>query len=287
MWIRRRRAIARLQNLEERPRFPVNCIVFSKNRAMQLDACLRTIEMSAPYTGEIVVIFLATTPEFADGYGLLAGRDRVRLVAQGDSLQRDVIAALDRDSEYTVFHTDDDVYFRKPTTLPVLPRGFAAFSLRLGENTTYCYPFRRPQEVPATFAKEPFLAWDWTRAEDDFSYPISLNGHILRTRLILEMLSRKRFTNPNELEDLLHAGRYLAPPMMLAFRESCLVSIPANVVTATHTNRAAEHPELSAESLNARFLSGDRIDVEAMDFSIVRAAHQEIAFAFKSAEPKR
>jgi hypothetical protein len=204
------------------------------------------------------------------------------LVAQTDDFRRDVLAALDRDTEYTVFHTDDDVFFRKPGALPVLPRGFAAFSLRLGSNTTYCYPFRRPQRVPPTLSHEAYLAWDWTRAADDFAYPMSLDGHILRTRLVGRILSRARFTNPNELEEVLHARRYLAPPLMLAFRESCVVSIPANVVSATHANRASEEPGWSADALNARFLRGERIDLDAMDFAAVYGAHQEIELAFES-----
>jgi hypothetical protein len=40
---------------------------------------------------------------------------------------------------------------------------------------------------------------------------------------------------------------------------------------------------LSPPALNARCLAGDRIDVEAMDFSNVQGAHQEIPFVFKSA----
>ena len=35
---------------------------------MQLDACLRSIERLAPYVGPIIVVYLATTGEFANGY---------------------------------------------------------------------------------------------------------------------------------------------------------------------------------------------------------------------------
>lgn len=262
-------------------RLPVNCIVFSKNRAMQLDACLRSIERLAPYKGPIVVVYLATTPRFADGYEMLDSGARVRLVEQGEDFQRDVMTALDPESEYTVFHTDDDVFFRGPPTAPVLPAGFSAFSLRLGANTTYCYPLRRSQPVPATSGNGLVIAWDWTHAKDDFAYPMSLDGHVFSTRLLLRMLSRARFTNPNQLEEELHLRRYLAPAGMLAFRESCVVSIPANVVSATHGNRASGRADSSAESLNERFLRGERIDLDSMDFSSVTAAHQEVPLAFE------
>jgi hypothetical protein len=263
---------------------PINCIVFSKDRAMQLDACLRSIERSAPYAGQIVVVYHATTPEFAKGYRMLDPGDSVRLVPQSNDFRGDVMNALDPDSECTVFHTDDDVFFRTPPTAPVLPPGFAAFSLRLGQNTTYCYTLHRPQPMPTTNTEGPLMAWDWTRAKDDFSYPLSLDGHILSTHLLLRLLRRARFANPNQLEDELHFRRYFAPPKMLAFRESCLVSIPANVVNATHPNRAGGNPNWSSEALNARFLAGERIDLDAMDFSAVHSAHHEVPFAFKSVD---
>jgi hypothetical protein len=259
----------------------VNCIVFSKDRAMQLDACLRSIQSLAPYgAGPIVVIYLATTDEFADGYRLLDLGGRVLLVEQGDDFRGAVMNALDPTNPYTVFHTDDDVFFRKPPTAPALPPGFAAFSLRLGENTTYSHPTDRAQRVPVTSSGASVMAWNWTRAEGDFSYPMSLDGHILATGVLLRMLARARFANPNQLEEELHYRRYLAPAGMLAFRESCLVSIPANIVSSTHRNRAREDAGTSPRALNARFLAGDRIDVEAMDFSLVRGAHQDIAYVF-------
>jgi hypothetical protein len=248
---------------------------------MQLDACLRSLERLAPYSGPVTVVYHATNPDFGRAYRLLDTSPRVRLIAQSDDFRGDVMAALSVDSEYTVFHTDDDVFFREPPTAPVLPEGFAAFSLRLGENATYCYPYRSSQSVPCITGDGPFIAWDWTRADHDFSYPMSLDGHIVRTRLVQRMLARARFVNPNELEPELHIRRYLAPSGMLAFRHSCLVSIPANVVSATHRNRASENPEWSAEALNARFIARERIDLDAMDFSDVRGAHQEVALVFK------
>jgi hypothetical protein len=247
---------------------------------MQLDACLASIDRSAPYAGAIVVVYKATNHEFAEAYSSLRVGDRVSLVPQSDDFRRDVIEALPADDAYTVFHTDDDLFFRRPPIAPAVARGFAAFSLRLGENTTYCYPLDRSQRVPAQPADGSVIAWDWTRADGDFSYPMSLNGHVFSTGLLRRMLARAHFANPNDLEAALHVRRHLAPRWMLAFRESCLVSIPVNVVSSTHENRAGGDPELAPEALNARFLAGERIDFQAMDFSSVRGAHQEVPLVF-------
>src|SRR6266498_3118798 len=67
----------------------VNCIVFSKDRALQLEACLRSIERHAPYDGPVQVIYKASSASYAETYQSLAGRARVRFVAQSDSFRGD------------------------------------------------------------------------------------------------------------------------------------------------------------------------------------------------------
>jgi hypothetical protein len=262
----------------------VDCVVFSKDRAMQLDACLRSIERHAPYEGPVTVVYRATSPAFAEGYRSLELAERVRLVAQGD-FRDDVLRAIGGASDHVVFHTDDDVFFRAPRAAPVLPVGFAAFSLRLGLNTTHCYPLGRDQAVPPARPDGLLLAWDWARGDGDFAYPMSLDGHVLAKQLLRRMLRRARFSNPNELEAELHVRRHLAPRLMLAFRESCVVGIPANVVSETHRNRAGEDPGESPEALNERFLAGERIDLDAMDFSHVAGAHEPMPYVFAGSAP--
>lgn len=259
----------------------VRCVVFSKDRAMQLDACLRSIDLYAPYTGPIAVIYTASTPDFEEGYRQLERSERVHLVREGD-FEADVRDELASAGEFVVFHTDDDLFFRRSPRAPFLPDGYAAFSLRLGRNTTYCYPYDRPQALPSSAATGEILAWDWRRAEYDFGYPLSLNGHVLRTALVQRLLENQRFRNPNELEHELNRRRHFAPPGLLSFASSSLVSVPANLVNAGFANRAAASNELSPEALNGRFLAGERIQFEQMDFSTVASPHCELPLAIAS-----
>jgi hypothetical protein len=248
---------------------------------MQLDACLRSIERFAPYNGSVVVLYTFSSQNFADAYETLIGVTSAEFVEQSRDFRRDVLELVDAGYDHTVFHTDDDVFFRAPRAVPPPTDEIAAFSFRLGLNTTYSYAVDRPQEMPDVTSDGDLLAWDWTRAPHDFGYPLSLDGHVMRTDLLLRLLGRIRFDNPNELEDELTLRRYLAPRWMMSFRESCLVSIPVNVVTTTHANRAGVQPSLSPEALNARFLAGERIALDEMDFRSVQGAHQEIRLAFE------
>jgi hypothetical protein len=247
---------------------------------MQLDACLRSIHRFAPYAGSITVIFRATTPDFETGYGLLMSRGDVTFREQSD-FGSDVLNVTRDDQEYTVFHTDDDIFFRTPSGVPMPAEGFVAFSLRLGTNTTYCYSGATTQALPPFSRSGPYLAWDWTRAQHDFAYPMSLDGHVFTTRLLQDLLSEARFENPNELEEELHLRRYKAPSWLLSFEQSCLVSIPLNIVSSTHANRASADPELSPARLNDRFLAGERIALDSIKVSAICGAHQELALEFE------
>lgn len=253
---------------------------------MQLDACLRSIERLAPYAGPVIVIYKSSSANFEAAYEALDLGPRISLVRQSHSFRQDVLNALASAGEHTIFQTDDDLFFRPAASMPALDDSFAAFSLRLGLNTTYCDTHNRAQPLPPYNQRGMSIAWRWADAKDDFAYPMSLDGHLFQTRLLRRMLARASFTNPNELEDELHLRRYIAPKWMLASRQSCVVSVPMNIVTTTHLNRAGSDLRLSAEALNARFLAGERIDCEAMDFSGVRAAHQEIPVAFRQADAK-
>lgn len=256
------------------------CIVVSKDRAMQLDACLRSAEQNAPFAGEIFVIYRATTPAFEEGYKLVAQNTRAHLLPERD-FRTDVMGLVDLAVENTVFLMDDNLCFRKPPVHVSPGDRFAAVNLRLGVNTTHCYTLDRDQPIPSLVSNGDLIAWDWRSASDDFGYPMSIDGSIFNTRLLLQMLARARFRNPNELEEELHLRRHLAPPWLVGFRESSVVGIPVNLVNVTHPNRAGVDPTLAPAALNARFLDGERIALDAMDFSSVHGAHEEIPILFE------
>jgi hypothetical protein len=248
---------------------------------MQLDACLRSINRFAPYAGSITVIYRATSAKFEEGYALIMSAGQATFIEQS-AFEVDVLNAISKEDEYAVFHTDDDLFFRTPPAPPVPPKGFAAFSLRLGTNTTYCYSGATTQALPSLARSAPYIGWDWTRAQHDFAYPMSLDGHVFKTILLQRLLGDASFANPNELEEELHLRRYKAPRWMLAFEQSCLVSIPLNIVSTTHANRAGTNPELSPVRLNDRFLAGERIAIDSIEASSICGAHQELALAFES-----
>ena len=238
----------------------INTIIFSMNRAAQLDLLLQSIKRYAPWMWPPTILYRTTSDPFALGYSILMGEHGIDLTWQLP-LKEMLLATIDPDVPLTTMLVDDSVFFAPFGRIISLPHG-VAFAPHLGKNCTYCYPFSRPQK----------------EGESDFLTAWTVDGNIYRTYNLLDCLRAVEFTTPNNLEDSM--GRAARPMRVIYAERSCMVTIPANVVQHEYPNR---HGGGSAEELNARYLAGERLDLDAMDFSNVTAWHQEIPYIWRQA----
>ena len=269
----------------------IPAIVFSKDRACQLDALLMSIEAyAAGRFDPVYVLWTYSNPAYRVGYGLCAERHRDVIFLHEVNFREDTLALLEG-KKLVCFFTDDDILtgpVDEGAEETLAWNRVLAFSLRLGRNTTYCYPLAREQVLPglivngylehSTFTDD-MQCWRWKEADGDFSYPFSLDGHVLRVADVKTAIQDHGFTNPNQLEDILaqRASIFFDRPLLASYQHSRLVGIPANRVNATHPNRFAEGWRThAAAELNRRYLAGERI--QEFDCTAVGAAHQEILF---------
>ena len=190
----------------------------------------------------------------------------------GVNFEREVRAFLG-EHERVVFHTDDDVFYRRAWGPP--DHWQAVHSIRLGVNTSYQQTTGHLQQLPA----EPLdtqLLWKWRDAGGDFGYPLSLNATVYRSADLLPLMDFS-FSNPTQLEAQLaaRADRF-TPEWMTAPLHSCCVSIPLNRVTTDSRNPISDNPDWSAPALAKLYEEGWRMDLDAMDFTNVIGAHQVI-----------
>jgi hypothetical protein len=272
----------------------ITTIIFSRDRAMQLDLLLESLDRNgARLFSPAYVLYRATDADHERAYRIC--RDRypsVILVPDGVSSFR-LVARLSESADFACFFTDDSVLYRalmSPLPLDALRDSrLLCFSLRLGRNTTWCYPHGRAQSLPVFEVSEVrgsptrgALVWDWVGAAVDFGYPASVDGHVFRGATLRPALYDCPVdASPNQVED--HLVRALAADrrLMASYPESCLVGLPLNIVTETHSNRHGEAFPFSADELLGRYLDGQRIALDRLDFSDVRGAHQEIELVFE------
>lgn len=256
----------------------ITAVVLSKNRACQLDLLLTSLDRNGGGLFDVRVLYQATTTDHQAGYDLCRTRfPDVHFQLEGCSPVLDVSRLLEG-ADIECFFTDDSVLYR-PIPLPFPPKagdGVLCLSLRLGGNTSWCYPYGRAQTLPEFDEVDGIFRWDWKKSDGDFGYPASVDGHLFRgPSLHTALLHCPPKSNPNQMEE--HLVKYFQGDrrnMMASYNHSVLVGLPLNVVTSTHRNRnaASHHPD----DLNSSYLRGKRIQLDALDFTGVRGAHQEI-----------
>jgi len=273
----------------------LNVIIFSKDRAAQLDALLRSIrERVEGWEKRSIwsVIFASSTPEFADGYEIVRGEHRsgalefIDETSRRDGFRSIVIETMQRQHQangapWCMFLVDDLV-FKTPWPLdggkPMQrlradPRVLCV-SLRMCPRYDYCYPLNRRMKPPVMTL---FGRWSWRNASGDWGYPMSLDGHIFRYNDIFPLVQQIEFKNPNTFENKLSQNCIATRPLMTCYSESVVVNLPVNRVQNEYGNRAGEKYGVSADQLNASFLAGKRVSLAPI-YSLKenRSCHHEL-----------
>tara|TARA_R110002020_G_scaffold301752_2_gene517158 strand:- start:756 stop:1598 length:843 start_codon:yes stop_codon:yes gene_type:complete len=271
----------------------ITSIIFSKDRPLQLDLCLGSIEKNFPDSNNNIVIH-NSSEEFKPSYGVVKSEHpNAQLWLQGASLFGDVYTAIAAsENEYICFFTDDIICYR-----PVVNIDYNIFSdpevscvsLRMGVNITerFCEGELYTDVPPQAFALNDNMII-WCRTNNLYgsywSYNLSVDGHIFRKNDLLEMMGelvymqpiKKWKQTPNELESALQRFWTISPNMIAAPKHSAVVNSPNNRVQDTCHNRSGDTHNYEAEYLLGKYISGARVNLEYLDFGNIKCPHTEI-----------
>jgi len=231
-------------------------LIFSKNRACQLELCLRSHQR---FWGEQIKVLYVADKEFQSGYDKLKKMyPDVEFITQTDFWKQvnDLV-----EGKFTTFNCDDDVMIREfhegmPEFLEFRNNpDILTLSFRLGQHYDYSW------DAEVSFPTPEFRQgmWEWWRYGFDYGYPMSVLGNIFRTSDIKPLLDSRGFTSPNTLESVL-AKDPISRPLMICFDEPRSINLPMNLVqNEAKKNRYAG---LSTKELNQKFLNGYVIDLD-------------------------
>jgi hypothetical protein len=149
----------------------LNVIIFSKDRACQLELLLRSMKLFLKHWNSchISVIYAHSNIEYEQAYSLIKkeyGQFNYLCENNTDnSFHSIVLDCINLAQPYTMFLVDDIVFratvdltnttFREFTNDPEI----LCLSLRLSPQITYCYSTNTPSPPP-TFSEK--LVWNWT-----------------------------------------------------------------------------------------------------------------------------
>ena len=269
-------------------------IIFSKNRPLQLDLCLTSIEKNFPDADNVVIY--TNSYEFKESYETLKKEHpNVEYWPQSDSLFQDIyLAIMNSQNEYICFFTDDNIIYQP---LPPLKKHIldnpeiTCFSLRMGININKrSHAGQTFNDVAAELYQidDIYLCWNKTKNAygSYWSYSMSVDGHIFRKKDIEEMFDEmwylnQRYTHweqtPNRVESIMQRFWTSTKPMIASFMNSVVVNSPNNRVQDSHLlNKSGEVYNYTPEDLLEKYTEGRRINLEMLDFSSIECPHTEI-----------
>jgi len=285
------------------------CVIFSKNRAMQLDAAIKSLYSRCTDIEKLNIVVLYTTstlPHYVTKSGLKV-KDKlvdrfdkqylqlieeypdVKFIAE-NNFKEDLIRILMTCNQGCVMFVVDDTIFIKDFSIKDIVSGLVdnidslGFSLRLGANTTYSYMSNRNQILPTFNTNKNILNYSWVGQQGDFGYPLELSSSVYRISQLLIPLQVKDFNTPNTLESSMQSmNTFFQPsfPTLLCYKTSRAFSNPINIVQKKKTNRHGKNKLYTSETLAKKFDEGYRIDVSKYFNITPKAVHQEEELHFK------
>ncbi|NQV73669.1 hypothetical protein HQ496_11145, partial [bacterium] len=198
-----------IQNMETAT---ASCIIFSKDRPMQLHALLQSMELNLHGVDFIRVIYATSSLEFKAAYETVIEVNSAAHLAFTDESNGDlsfselVTESLDKISSYATFFLVDDIVFTRQIDIrkvASLASETCIPSLRLGLNISHSYMTQSKLRTPSmrvrriaqisTFSNSHHVpckiySWNWGSGEGDWGYPLSLDGNLFITRYLQNFL---------------------------------------------------------------------------------------------------
>lgn len=264
-------------------------IVFSKNRPLQLDLCLRSL-LARSNASDVVVLYTTTSERYQKAYDHLDELwDQVEFFKQTNF--KDNLLEILKDYQKVFFVVDDTVFIGNFSIADCVNQlnkdaSLIGISLRLGTNTTYCYSMDRNQKVPFFYSYQKtlykdLLKYKWGDTECDFGYCLELSSSIYRVSDLAQILSFTQYDNPNQLEWMmfLYSRSFLKiRPSLACFETSVAFSIPANKVQTENNNRVSDNKKYDPENLLDLFEKGWYIYLRIFEGFVPNSAHCEFDF---------
>lgn len=263
----------------------VNIIIFSRNRACQLDLLLRSVYYNFVNWNSYKWNVLYTYDDaFKTGYDLVIKAHPDINFIKETNFKQNVLNLINNTDPYIMFGVDDNVFKNRFDITGSsefydfdIRDDVMALSLRMWPGITYCYTENRPTPPPI-FKENGINIWNWrdSKLSGDWSYPFSIDMSIFKKKDILENLINVNYWNPNTMEGYL-ANQAWNKPYLICYKESIIFNNPINKVQTANGNRCGN---VSTQYLNKMFLAGDVIDLIPLQGLKNTAPHQEELVTF-------
>lgn len=262
----------------------INTIMWSKDRACQLDLTLSTYKKYFTEWREqqVNIIYTASTPDYAKGYERVKSLHPEFNWIQESNFRQDTINCFNKFYRpFTTFVVDDDVfidYFSlKSDEFNIFANdpSIICVSPRLAPYVTYCYPASIDSPPPQFIPHYPKKVWNWKlpHLRGDWCYPWSVAcHHIFKSEDLQHAINNIPFKFANSFEGNCLLGHINENRQhMICFDTAkCICSENNKVQTENMNRNENSHP---LQFMNNQFLQGLRLCPDVNHQMILNACH--------------
>ena len=266
----------------------IDSIVFSKDRAMQLHAFLKSFTQMASGTGNgtMYILYKASNERDARSYKELKeifADGNFEFIEENDFRNQLIRICENSTAQMIALYVDDVIITTKVDYGKIIHINPLenVVSLGRGKELDYSVVLKKKLVLPS-FTRQPdgfeYFRWDYTDEYNDWTYPIGVGANFFDRDELVVMLNGIPFNAPNSLETNLQVYK----PMFIhrfgvCMEQICCVAVHANLVQTETVN-----PDLgtfSAEELLKRWEEGFMIDLDKF-YGISGAVAQLQAYEF-------
>jgi hypothetical protein len=261
----------------------ITCIIFSKDRAIQLYALLESIKLYTSFNYRIIILYKVSNNNYKNSYNELISESKIfslniKWIKENGGFKKNLLSILNKINTRRVFFlTDDDIFIDKFNFSSC--KNFSCnkfiFSLRLSKNITYSYNEKKKINYP-NFLKSPinnkFLEFKWFEGSGEWAYPWSVNGHIFYLNEIKILSEILFYSGPNSYEASLQFFNFLMRNKVGVCSERAkIINNPINIVQNEWINMSGN---LTTKDYLSAWKEGKKLNILALKGHNPRSTHE-------------
>lgn len=226
----------------------INTIIFSIDKALSLRILLESLHINGSNLFNNITIFYISISQKEEYEKLIKESSSNIEWIQITDFKKQLLETLNKKLEFTCFFMDNNILYKKikhsETLLDLfkIHSDLFCFSLRLGKNINFCSLTDTENVLKnEQYIDEKFMLWNWSKHYLDFGFPLSLNGHIFRTKEIVKLTNVTSFNNPESLEESWQNFDNFPKEMMASYIQSALIN-DSNIIGYNKQHNPDEQP---------------------------------------------
>ena len=258
----------------------ITCIVFSRNRALQLDALLRSIEEYNESPFDVYIQYSCSLNHKQSYESLISkyGNATRYTFVREESFPVSLLDLIGKVKTQFLFFLVDDQVFVKPFNMEQIisvMKDNTFFSLRLGKSITDFGIFER-KLIPKYNTLPDYLEWSWKQNKDqkDWGYQFSVDGTVYRTLDVWRASKSIPFKAPNSYEDNMNSVCYFRGDNIgMSYHEPVVINL---IINASRQEKAYEHfesGEYSTDDMLKLWNAGKRFSLEKVSSLVFCSTH--------------